>query len=236
MSFTAESNPLIVALDVSSRPEAMRLVDRLAGRVGMFKIGNQLFMAEGPDVVREVIDRGERVFLDLKFHDIPNTVRSAAVEAARLSVSMLTIHASGGPVMIGDTVRALQDRFGEARPFVVAVTVLTSIDRSTLVRTGVDREAKDQVLLLARMAAEAGADGFVCSAGEIELLRRNVEGHPRIVTPGVRMPGQSIDDQARVATPHAAVAAGADHVVVGRFVNQAEDPRAAVDEVLDSLS
>ncbi len=236
MNLPGGPNPVIVALDVPTRPEAMRLVKTLGGLVGMFKIGNQLFMAEGPDVVREVIDRGERVFLDLKFHDIPNTVRSASVEAAKLGVSMMTIHASGGSRMIADTVGELEDRFGDRRPLVVAVTVLTSLDRRTLEKTGVDRDTKDHVKLLARMAAEAGADGFVCSAEEIAVLRGSIDGHPRIVTPGVRMPGQSADDQARIATPRQAVDAGADHVVIGRYVNQAEDPRAALSKVLDSLS
>ena len=164
MNVSAGPAPVIVALDVSSRAHALRLVDELGGLVGMFKIGNQLFMAEGPDVIREVVERGERVFLDLKFHDIPNTVRNAAAEAAKLGVSMMTIHASGGPAMIAATISDLEDRFGNERPTVVAVTVLTSIDPTALRKTGVERDTADQVLLLARMALDAGADGFVCSA------------------------------------------------------------------------
>ncbi len=236
MNVSAGPAPVIVALDVSSRAHALRLVEELGGLVGMFKIGNQLFMAEGPDVIREVVERGERVFLDLKFHDIPNTVRNAAAEAAKLGVSMMTIHASGGPAMIAATISDLEDRFGNERPTVVAVTVLTSIDPTALRKTGVERDAADQVLLLARMALDAGADGFVCSAEEIGLLRSNIDERATIVTPGVRMPGQSADDQERVATPRQAIEAGADHVVIGRYVNQAEDPRAALIEVLNSLT
>jgi orotidine-5'-phosphate decarboxylase len=236
MNVSAGPAPVIVALDVSSRAHALRLVEELGGLAGMFKIGNQLFMAEGPDVIREVVERGERVFLDLKFHDIPNTVRNAAAEAAKLGVSMMTIHASGGPAMIAATISDLEDRFGNERPTVVAVTVLTSIDPTALRKTGVERDTADQVLLLARMALDAGADGFVCSAEEIGLLRSNIDEPTTIVTPGVRMPGQSADDQERVATPLQAIEAGADHVVIGRYVNQAEDPRAALIEVLNSLA
>ena len=229
------ARPVIVALDVGSEERALGLVAQLKGLAGMFKVGNELFMAEGPEVVRTIVDSGERVFLDLKLHDIPNTVSRAALEAAGLGVSMLTIHASGGSDMIQSTRKALEDRFGEDRPVVVAVTVLTSIDDETLSRTGVIGTSGDQVRRLALMAVEAGADGVVCSAAEIRLLRSDLGSEPMIVTPGVRMPTQSADDQKRVATPRVALDDGADWLVVGRYVNRAEEPRAALLEVIESI-
>ncbi len=228
-------SPVIVALDVGSRQEASGLVTNLNGLVGMFKVGSELFVAEGPDIVRTIVDGGERVFLDLKLHDIPNTVSKAAVEAAGLGVSMLTIHASGGPEMIRTTRKALEDRFGEKRPIIVAVTVLTSIDDETLSRIGVSANSEDQVRRLAVMAVEAGADGVVCSAHEIRSLRNDLGSNPTIVTPGVRMPTQSADDQKRTRTPREALDAGADWLVVGRYVNSAENPAAALSEVLEGL-
>ena len=231
-----EHGSAIVALDVNSRSEALKLVDAVSGQVGMLKVGNQLFMAAGPAIVREIVDRGERMFLDLKFHDIPSTVSRAAFEAARLGVSMITVHAAGGAEMIGTTVNRLQDSFGDNRPLVLAVTVLTSVNTSALAASGVEGALSDQVMRLSRVALEAGADGLVCSAHEIAMLRKEFGTDPTIVTPGVRMPDQSADDQQRVATPVEAVAAGANYIVIGRFVNQAENPRAALEEVIRSLS
>ncbi len=237
MTRTLENpSPVIIALDVASRVEATNLVSRLTGHAGMFKVGHELFVAEGPDVVRAIVDGGDRVFLDLKLHDIPNTVSRAAIEAGNLGVSMMTVHAAGGPAMIQATRRALEDRYGEDRPTVVAVTVLTSIDEEILSQTGVGGSADDQVLRLARMAGQAGADGFVCSAREVRLLRDNLGASPTIVTPGVRMPAQPADDQKRIATPRDVVHAGADWVVVGRYVNQADDPRRALTEVIQSIT
>ncbi len=235
MNSERRASPVIVALDVGSRADASGLVTNLKGLAGMFKVGNELFVAEGPDIVRAIVDDGEHVFLDLKLHDIPNTVSRAAVEAAGLGVSMLTIHASGGPEMIRSTRKALEDRFGEKRPVVVTVTVLTSIDEETLPRIGVSPTSEDQVRRLAAMAVEAGADGVVCSAQEIRLLRSDLGSSPTIVTPGVRMPTQSADDQKRVRTPREALEAGANWLVVGRYVNSAENPAAALSEVLESL-
>ena len=232
---SANKGPAIVALDVSSTSEALGLVEAVSGLAGMLKVGHQLFMAEGPAVVSQIVERGERVFLDLKFHDIPNTVARAALEAARLGVSMMTLHASGGGEMIGATVRELEDSFAESRPLVVAVTVLTSIDPGMLAATGVDRKLSDQVLLLGLMALDAGADGWVCSAHEIGMLRMEFGAGPTIVTPGIRIPGQSADDQQRVATPAEAVSAGANYIVIGRPITKAENPRAALQAVIDSL-
>lgn len=225
----------IVALDVNSRLEALSLVEALSGHAGMFKVGSELFTVAGPTIVREIVDRGECLFLDLKFHDIPNTVSRAAVEAANLGVSMMTLHAAGGPQMIGQTIKQLEDSFADKRPLVVAVTVLTSIDAHALVSSGVKETLSEHVLRMGRMALEAGADGWVCSPHEISSLRSEFGVEPKIVTPGVRMPNQSSDDQQRIATPAEALAAGANHIVIGRYVNRADNPRAALDAVISSL-
>jgi len=192
---------VIVALDVGSREEAIHLVKQLHDLAGMFKVGSQLFMAAGPAVVREIIDGGGRVFLDLKFHDIPNTVTQAAVEAARLGVSMMTIHASGGRAMMEAVSKELQDKFTERRPIIVAVTVLTSLDTRALFEIGWEQPLDEQVPRLARLAEDCGIDGVVCSPREIQLVRKAVEPRFKIVTPGIRLPEQSINDQQRVATP-----------------------------------
>lgn len=230
------TSPVIVALDVPSRDEALALVDRCRGRAGMFKVGNQLFTGGGPEVVRSIVERGERVFLDLKFHDIPNTVAQAAAESARLGASMITIHASGGPDMIRTTIEKLEAEWGSGRPMVVAVTVLTSMDASGLQAVGVHTAPRQQVLDLGRMAVGSGADGLVCSPEEVGSLRSELGPEATIVTPGVRMPGQSADDQKRIATPKQAVLDGANWIVVGRYVSRADDPARALGEVLDSLS
>jgi orotidine-5'-phosphate decarboxylase len=228
-------SPVIVALDVGSGREALRLVGQLKGQIGMFKVGSELFISEGPDIVRAIGEIGERVFLDLKLHDIPNTVSRAALEAAGLGASMLTIHASGGPEMIETTRDRLEDCYGEARPLLLAVTVLTSIDQGVLSRIGVEGTPDDQVLRLAQMAFNAGADGVVCSPREIRGVREKLGVNFKIVSPGVRMPSQSVDDQKRVATPRQAIDTGADWIVVGRYVNEADDPLARLEEVVRSL-
>jgi len=219
---------VIVALDVSSREEAIHLVKQLHDLAGMFKVGSQLFMAAGPAVVREIIDGGGRVFLDLKFHDIPNTVTQAAVEAARLGVSMMTIHASGGRAMMEAVSKELRDKFTERRPIIVAVTVLTSLDTRALFEIGWEQPLDEQVPRLARLAEDCGIDGVVCSPREIQLVRKAVAPRFKIVTPGIRLPEQSINDQQRVATPREAFEAGADYIVVGRAVTAERDPRAAL--------
>ena len=235
MKTAVNRSPVIVALDVTSSSEAITMVDQLSGLAGMFKIGSRLFTAAGPDIVRAVVDRGERVFLDVKFHDIPNTVADAAVEAGKLGVSMLTVHAAAGAETFRTTRGALEDSLGARRPIVVGVTVLTSMDAAALASTGVSGSPPEQVLRLSRMASAAGADGFVCSAEEIAMLRNEFGTGPTIVTPGVRMPGQSLDDQKRVATPAEAVGAGADWIVVGRPVYRAADPLVAMQEIVGSL-
>ena len=224
---------LIVALDVETAGEARELFQALKDVAGMFKIGSQLFTAAGPGIVREIVEAGGRIFLDLKFHDIPNTVAAASVEATRLGVSIFNIHALGGGLMMrrtADAVAETAQREGIKRPSVIAVTVLTSADGSTLAEVGISTDAEAQVSRLARLAAECGLDGVVASPHEVALVREAVG--PReflIVTPGVRPSGSTSDDQNRVMTPSEAVRAGADYLVVGRPILKAPDPvRAAL--------
>jgi orotidine-5'-phosphate decarboxylase len=224
-----------LALDVSSRKEAMDLVRSLHDLTGMFKVGLQLYTAEGPSLVREVIEAKGKVFLDLKFHDIPNTVKGAAVEAAKLGVSMMTVHASGGATMMRAVATELRDKFGPAKPLVVGVTVLTSLDSSALQEVGMDSNMDVQVLRQARLAESSGLDGVVCSPHEIQKVRGTVGRGFKIVTPGIRMPGQSADDQQRAAPPREAISAGADFIVVGRAVTNAPDPRSALENLLRTL-
>jgi orotidine-5'-phosphate decarboxylase len=230
---------LIVALDVETLAEAERLVDRLQGLATRFKIGSQLFTAAGPAAVESVHKRGAEVFLDLKFHDIPNTVAGAAREAARLGVLMFNVHASGGRAMMAaaaEGTAAAATELGVRRPIVLAVTVLTSLDRASLSRElGVAASVEGHVLHLARMAAESGLDGCVASPNEIAALRTNRGPSWVIVTPGVRPEGSAVGDQARIATPRAAVAAGARYLVVGRPITAAPDPAAAAAAVLREM-
>src|SRR5687768_12574479 len=227
---------IVLVLDVSSRAEALQLVGSLHGLTGMFKVGLQLFAAEGPALVREIIDRGGKVFLDLKFHDIPNTVRNAAVEAAKMGVSMMTIHTAGGRKMMEEVTKELAAQFGKNRPMVVGVTVLTSLDHTGLDEIGIHTPMDEQVLRMARLAESCGLDGVVCSPQEIELIRRWVGPQFKIVTPGIRVPGQAPDDQHRTPAPAAAITPGADYIVVGRAVTSSADPRHALEQVIQSLS
>jgi orotidine-5'-phosphate decarboxylase len=226
---------IIVALDVSSADEALRLTRELHDLCGMVKVGSQLFMSAGPSVVRDIVAAGGKVFLDLKFHDIPNTVTQAAVEAAKLGVSMMTIHASGGRAMMQSVAHELGERFPKTRPFVVAVTILTSLDMHALFEMGFELPVEQRVRRLATLAAECGIDGVVCSPREVSILRSSVRPDFKIVVPGIRMPGQSLNDQQRTATPAEAIAAGADHIVIGRSVTGSPNPRKALEEVLESL-
>jgi orotidine-5'-phosphate decarboxylase len=226
---------ILLVLDVSSREEAMKLVRPLYEHVGMFKVGMQLFTAEGPSLVREIVDLGGKVFLDLKFHDIPNTVSHGVLEAAKLGVSLLTIHAAGGRMMMETVAKELQDKFGDRKPMVVAVTVLTSLNDAGLSEVGIARPMTQQVVAMAKLAEECGIAGVVCSPQEIQLVRRAAGPDFKIVTPGIRMPGQSANDQQRLATPCEALTAGADYIVVGRAVTAAPDPRSALDALMQSV-
>jgi len=232
---------LLVALDVDSIEEAAGLLDALAGVVTGCKIGSQLFTAAGPAAVELARKRDFRVFLDLKFHDIPNTVAGAVREATRLGVFMLTLHASGGSAMMraaAEGARKAAAEFKVARPLLVGVTVLTSLDRRALaLEVGVPITVEQHVVDLAARAREAGLDGVVASPHEIRALRRAMGARWVIVTPGLRPAARAAgdDDQARTATPAAAVAAGADYLVVGRPITQAPDPTAAARAILADL-
>jgi orotidine-5'-phosphate decarboxylase len=232
-------NKLIVALDVETAREALNLFNALKDVAGMFKIGSQLFTAAGPNVVREIVGAGGRIFLDLKFHDIPNTVAAAGVEAARLGVSIFNVHACGGSEMMRRTAEAVAEtcaREALIRPLVIAVTALTSADDSTLAEAGFSSGATEQVRRMARLAAHAGLDGVVASPHEVKLIRETV-GRTGfvVVTPGVRSIVVASDDQRRVMTPAEAVRAGADYLVVGRPILNAPDPARAAQEIVEEM-
>jgi orotidine-5'-phosphate decarboxylase len=224
---------LIVALDVSSSTEALKIVAGLGDSVQTYKVGMQLYTAEGPQVVRDLVAAGKRVFLDLKYHDIPNTVAAAVREAAQLGVSMLTVHACGGTKMLRSAAEAAQGKSSGLQ--VLAVTVLTSMDEQDLAATGVPGQVVDQVVRLASMALKAGCAGIVSSAQEVRTVRARVSGDYLAVTPGVRPAGSAHGDQARVVTPAEAVAAGATHIVVGRPITAAANPAVEAEKILREM-
>jgi orotidine-5'-phosphate decarboxylase len=224
---------LIVALDVSSSAEAQRIVQQVGDSAQIFKVGKQLFTAEGPQLVRDLVASGRKVFLDLKFHDIPNTVSGAVTEAAKLGVSMLTVHGSGGSKMLKSAAEA--SALSMSKPLVLAVTVLTSLSDADLAELSVAVDVKTQVLRLAKLAVKAGCGGVVASAQEARQLRDELGTGFAIVTPGVRPTGASVGDQARVVTPAEAIRAGATHIVVGRPITEASDPRKAAREIVEQL-
>jgi orotidine-5'-phosphate decarboxylase len=227
---------LIVALDVGGIDEAARLIKILSPLVGWFKVGSVLFTSAGPDVCRLVKDSGSKLFLDLKFHDIPNTVHGAVVSALDLGVDMLTLHLSGGEAMLKAAVRARED-LGRRNVLLVGVTVLTHLsfeDFHSLFAT--NRSPEDTVLALAGVARETGLDGVVASAGEVSLIKSHLGSTFAVVTPGIRMPEGSEDDQTRVATPRQAIENGADFLVVGRPIIAAPHPVSACQRILDNMT
>ncbi|MGD0945842.1 MAG: orotidine-5'-phosphate decarboxylase [Candidatus Binatia bacterium] len=229
---------LIFALDVGSVTEAIDYVDALTREVGMFKVGKQLFLHAGPQIVQMIRDRGGEVFLDLKFHDIPRTVAKAAAEATRMGVRMFDVHASGSLEMMRRSIAEVTKVCrlqGLRRPKVLAVTVLTSLNREDLKRVGVVSGIENQVVRLARLAKEAGMDGAVASPQEITPIRKECGRGFLIVTPGVRLRGKSWEDQKRVTTPEAAIRAGADYLVVGQPIREAADPVAAAREIVAAM-
>ena len=230
---------LIIALDVENAQKARELVHTLRSMVAMFKIGMQLFTATGPDLVREIIDSGESVFLDLKFHDIPNTVAAAGIEATRLGVSMFNIHAAGGSEMMQRTAKSVAEcaaSEGRQRPLIIAVTVLTSADSSTLAEVSPGLDPAVLVPRMALLAEASGMDGVVASPREAVIVRSAVKRPDFVVvTPGVRPAGAALLDQRRVTTPREAVLAGADYIVVGRPIIEAPDPAQAAQKIIEEL-
>ena len=227
-------NTLLVALDVDTAAEAHALADSLRGLVGGFKIGSRLFTSHGPTIVEELAARGDKVFLDLKFHDIPNTVAGAVAAAVRLGAWMLNVHASGGAAMM-QAARAAADeeaaRLARPRPLVIAVTMLTSLDEQALSEIGIARTVADQVEHLAALTQRSGLDGVVASAQEIALIRRRCSPALTIVTPGIRGAGDAKGDQSRTMSAPEALAAGATYLVVGRPIIAAANPRAAAERI-----
>jgi len=238
---------LIVALDLPSGSAATQMAERLHGHVGLFKVGSELFTAEGPVTVRYLVTTGHKVFLDLKFHDIPNTVRAAAREAAELGVSLVNVHASGGRKMMEAAVEGVRSTISssdpgqpQGRPLqpvtkVLAVTILTSLEAQDLRELGISGTPMEAVVRLARLAQTAGLDGVVASAREIAAIRQACGPDFLIVTPGIRPASSATNDQARIATPSSAIAAGADYLVVGRPIIGAPDPVAAADAIVAEM-
>lgn len=227
---------LIVALDVSSAAEARQIVAAVGGSATTFKVGKQLFTAEGPQVVRDLVASGRKVFLDLKFHDIPNTVAGAVASATALGVSMLTVHAAGGSKMLKAACEGASSGKTKTKPLILAVTVLTSLTDADLQEQGITAGVESQVLRLAGMALQSGCGGIVASAREAGNLRRSLGTGFAIVTPGVRPAGADAGDQARVVTPKDAIAAGADYIVVGRPITASPDPASAAAAILAEIS
>jgi orotidine-5'-phosphate decarboxylase len=244
ISNKAASDKLIFALDADNYEKALSWVELLSGHVGMFKVGKELFTAVGPKIIESIKKRGQRVFLDLKFHDIPNTVARASEAAVKLNVDMFNVHASGGSQMIKETVSAAwacADKLGKARPIILAVTVLTSLNSIDLADIGFQKNTKELVVHLAKLAQNAGASGVVASAQDISLLRENFGDKFIIVTPGIRNAGATTkDDQKRTLSAYEAVKTGADYIVVGRPIRAAQDPlevcRQIVQEIAEGLA
>lgn len=235
----ANKNPIIAALDVPSAEQALKLAEQIAPAVGAFKIGKELFVSAGPDIVRKVRATGASVFLDLKFHDIPNTVAKAVAAAVRLDVQMLTIHTSGGGEMMRAAEKSAQDTarsLDRPAPLVLGVTVLTSSDSNTLAEIGCQPNVAHQVERLAALAVQSGLRGLVCSPLEIADLRQILPAEIQLVTPGIRTGAEKADDQKRTLTPREAMQAGASWLVIGRPIYAAENPRAAAEKILESLS
>lgn len=229
------SASLIVALDVAQSNRIGPIVDALPQEVRYYKVGLELYSAEGPAALQPLRQRQRHIFLDLKLHDIPRTVERAVASVAQHGVELLTVHASGGRAMLEAAVNASRAH-GPGRPRILAVTVLTSLDRSDLADLGIQRTPADQVLALAELAVRAGVDGLVCSPQELAELRKRVGPEPLLVSPGIRLPSDAVGDQKRVATPGAAVRAGASHLVVGRPILEATDPAAAARAVLNDMA
>ncbi len=230
---------IIFALDVDHFADAQRWVNLLKDHIGLFKVGKQLFTHAGPKVVDMIRQKGQKVFLDLKYHDIPNTVARAGEEATKLSVSMFNLHALGGIEMMKKTVeasRATAKTLGVPKPTILAVTILTSMDENALREVGIQDPVIEEVGRLASLAAKAGVDGVVASAQEIGIIRERCGEKFLIVTPGIRAPADKKDDQKRTLTPKEAISAGANYLVIGRPIKEAKDPLEAVQKIIEDIS
>lgn len=227
---------IIFALDIDRSAEVDRWADLLAGHVGMFKVGKQLFTAGGPATVERVKARGIDVFLDLKYHDIPNTVAMAGIEAARLGAKLFNVHALGGYDMMAKTAEEVGKTAGSEGTKILAVTILTSSTEQTLRDVGIDRSVSEMVVRLAMLAKKAGIDGVVASPQEVGIIREACGSDFLVVTPGVRPASAAADDQKRIMTPGEAIAAGADYLVIGRPISAAPDPVVACQAIIDEIA
>jgi len=236
---THPKDKIIFALDVDHFADAQRWVNLLKDHIGLFKVGKQLFTHAGPKVVDMIRQKGQKVFLDLKYHDIPNTVARAGEEATKLSVSMFNLHALGGIEMMKKTVEASQamaKSLGVPKPTILAVTILTSMDENALREVGIQNSVLEEVGRLASLAAKAGVDGVVASPQEIGIIRERCGAKFLIVTPGIRAPSDKKDDQKRTLTPREAISAGANYLVIGRPIKEAKDPLEAVQKIIEDIS
>ncbi len=226
---------VIVALDYDNQADALAFVSRIDPTSCRLKVGKEMFTLFGPDFVRELHKRGFSVFLDLKFHDIPNTCSKAVKAAAELGVWMVNVHASGGERMMAAS-REILEPYGKDRPLLIGVTVLTSMEQSDLAGIGLDVKPQEQVMRLASSTKNAGLDGVVCSAQESQMLKQSLGKEFKLVTPGIRPAGADVGDQRRIMTPYEAVQAGSDYLVIGRPITQAADPAAVLAEINASLA
>ncbi|MBQ4864048.1 orotidine-5'-phosphate decarboxylase [Pseudoalteromonas sp. MMG013] len=230
-----DSKKVLIALDYDNEQAALNFVKQLSPSECRLKVGKEMFTYFGPQFVKQLVDLGFDVFLDLKFHDIPNTVAKAVAAAAELGVWMVNVHASGGLEMMQKAKQALE-KYGEKAPLLIAVTVLTSMDQAQLLRLGIEKTPQDQVVYLAKLAQEAGLDGVVCSAQEAKTLKMSLGGEFKLITPGIRPLGSDAGDQKRIMTPQKAIAAGSDYLVIGRPITQADDPVKTLAEINASIA
>ena len=230
---------IIFALDVEHFSEAQQWVKLLRNQVGLFKVGKQLFTHAGPKVIDMILQKGQKVFLDLKFHDIPNTAAKAGEEATKHNVTMFNLHALGGFEMMKKTVeasKAVAKTLNIPKPLILAVTILTSMDEETIKEVGIQGPIDERVGRLASLAMKAGADGVVASPQEINIIRKRCGDKFLIITPGIRMPSSKSDDQKRTLSPREAIATGADYLVIGRPIKEAKDPLEAVQEIVEDIA
>jgi orotidine-5'-phosphate decarboxylase len=225
---------VVVALDFDNQADALAFVDKIQPSDCRLKVGKEMFTYFGPEFVKELVNRGFDVFLDLKFHDIPNTVAKAVTAAAELGVWMVNVHASGGLKMMQKAKAAL-DVYGDKAPLLIAVTVLTSMEESDLQTLGINKSPAEQVDYLASLTKQAGLDGVVCSAWEAESLKEKLGQDFKLITPGIRPTGASVNDQKRIMTPEQAVSVGVDYLVVGRPITKADDPHAVLQQINQSI-